>query len=270
MPDPRRYILVTFFLVLLVVPLDRITASASDPAILKAQAEDAFSHRYDIGQAKRAITLYEKILAGEPESEEYLVKLSYAYYWLGNRLELEAQSKRTRLEAYRKSIEAAREAVRVNPESLGGNYWLVISQGRYTQVHGILGGTFSLGDNIRGMQVVTGNNPNYYSGGVDRYWGRVVFEFPKIVKKVVDFKYEDALYLSQRSLAIEPKFFTTRLYMAETYLKLGQEEKAREQLTWLLTTSPGILPAAEAENRLEQELARRIWRKHFRHDPIPQ
>lgn len=270
MRNLRRFTLIPSFLVLLVVPFNRIPASASDLAILKAQAEDAFSRRYDIGQAKKAITLYEKILAGDPEPEEYLVKLSYAYYWLGNRLELEAKSKKARLEAYLKSIEAAREAVRVNPESLGGNYWLVISQGRYTQVHGILGGTFSLGDNIRGMQVVTSKNPNYYFGGVDRYWGRVVFEIPKIVQKVVDFKYEDALYLFQRSLAIEPKFFTTRLYMAETYLKLGKKKQAREQLTWLLTTSPGTLPAAEAENRLEQELARKIWKKHFTHDPLPE
>lgn len=262
-----RFLNITFCMTLCAGSLP-LSSHAETLKTLQAAAQSAFAQRWELGQTARAIELYEKILEQSPDLDEYWVKLAYAYYWRGNRLELEEHSKKERLESYTKSVSAARRAIQVNPDSIGGNYWMVISQGRYTQVHGILGGTFSLGDNIRGMQIVTSRNPNYYFGGVDRYWGRVVFEIPKIVQKLIDFQYEDSLYLFERSLAFEPHFFTTRLYIGETHLKLGDREKAREAFTWLLTTPADILPAAEAENRLEQEIARKLWRKHFK-EPIP-
>jgi tetratricopeptide (TPR) repeat protein len=244
-------------------------AAPEDRALagLKAEAEKIFPQRYEPEKARQLIQAYEKILAQVPNSEEYWVKLSYACFWLGDRLAVEKTPKKELLDTYDKSIRAAREAIRVNPDSVGGNFWMTVSSGRLTLVKGILGGSFSLGTSIQGMMIVSRDDINFYFGGVYRYWGRFVFEIPKIARRIIDFKLEESAYFMKKSLEVAPNFFMNHVYLAETYLAMGRKDLAREELAWVLKTQPGILPLAEPENRLEQDRARLIWKEEFKEPP---
>ncbi|MCX5858279.1 MAG: hypothetical protein NT056_00035 [Proteobacteria bacterium] len=233
----------------------------------KAEAEKIFTQRYEVEKARQLIQAYEKILNQVPNSEEYWIKLSYAYFWLGDRLAVEKVQKKELLDAYDKSIRAAREAIRVNPDSVGGNFWATVSQGRYTLVKGILGGGFGLGASIQGMMIVTRDDINFYFGGVYRYWGRFVFEIPKLGRRIINFKMEESVFFLKKALEVAPNFFMNHVYLAETYLDMDRKDLAREELSWVLTTKPGILPQAEPENRLEQDRARLIWKEEFKEPP---
>lgn len=259
--------LTLFVLVLFLCNFSGAAPEDRAPADLKAEAEKIFPQRYEIEKARQLILVYEKILAQVPNSEEYWVNLSYAYFWLGDRLAVGKVQKKILLDAYDKSIQAAKEAIRVNPDSVGGNFWMTVSQGRYTLVKGILGGNFSLGTSIQGMMVVTRDNVNYYFGGVYRYWGRFVFEVPKIARRIIDFKLEESVYFMKKALEVAPNFFMNHVYLAETYLAMGQKDLAREELAWVLKAKPDILPLAESENRLEQDRARLIWKEEFKDLP---
>lgn len=236
---------------------------------LRRQDQNAFPRRYEIDQARTLIRIRETISEMTPDSEQALVGLAYAYFWLGNRLSLEEGTKKERLQLYQSCIGSAREAIRINPLSTGGNFWTVICQGRYTQTHGILGGTFGLGNSIRGMQVVAANNESYYYAGVNRFWGRVCYEVPGIIRRVIDFSLEDSVYFLMRAIEIAPDFLMNHRYLAETYLKMDRTEEARQSLALILTRPADKLPEAEAENLREQEIARRIWRKNFTDLPLP-
>jgi len=244
-------------------------AAPEDHALagLKAEAEKIFPQRYEVEKARQLIQVYEKILAQVPNSEEYWVRLSYAHFWLGDRLAVEKVQKKELLNAYDKSSQAAREAIRVHPDSIGGNFWMTVSQGRLTLVKGILGGSFSLGTSIQGMMVVSRDNINFYFGGVYRYWGRFVFEIPKIARRIIDFKLVESVYFLKKAIEVEPNFFMNHVYLAETYLAMSQKDLAREELSWVLKARPGILPLAEPENRLEQDRARLIWKEEFKESP---
>ena len=244
-------------------------AAPEDRALagLKAEAEKIFPQRYEIEKSRQLIQAYEKILGQVPNSEEYWVKLSYAHFWLGDRLAVEKTPKKELLDAYDKSIRAAQEAIRINPDSVGGNFWMTVSQGRSTLVKGILGGGFSLGGSVQGMMIVSRDNINFYFGGVYRYWGRFVFEIPKIARRIIDFKLEESAYFMKKALAVAPNFFMNHVYLAETYLAMDQKDLARGELTWVLKTKPDILPLAEPENRLEQDRARLIWKEEFKDLP---
>jgi len=117
------------------------------------------------------------------------------------------------------------------------------------------------------MMVVSRDNINFYFGGVYRYWGRFVFEIPKIARRIIDFKLEESVYFMKKALEVAPNFFMNRVYLAETYLAMGQKDLAREELSWVLKTKPGVLPPAEPENRLEQDRARLIWKEEFKDTP---
>lgn len=267
----KIFLLASFLLVLFLFNFSW-AAGPVNPGLenLKAEAEKIFPSRYEIEKARQLIQVCEKILEQAPNSEEYWVNLSYAYFWLGDRLAVEKVQKKELLDAYEKSINAAKEAIRVNPDSVGGNFWMTVSQGRYTLVKGILGGSFSLGSSVLGMMVVTRDNTNFYFGGVYRYWGRFVFEIPKIARRIIDFKLEESVYFLKKALAVAPNFFMNHVYMAETHLAMGQKDLAREELAWVLKTKPGILPLAEPENRLEQDRARLIWKENFPEPPPSQ
>ena len=242
--------------------------SPVEPGLLN-QAEESFSRRFEISQAGKLIEIYRNVTTLDPGSETHWIALAYANFWLGNRLSLEKDTKRERLTLYLDCVSAAREAIRINPNSTGGNFWLVLCQGRYTQTHGLLGGSFALGDSIRSMQVVLLNDREYYFGGVDRYWGRVFYEVPGLLRKIINFTLEDSEYFLKRAISIAPDFLMNHRYLAETYLKMGEEEKARKVLEKILNSSAGTLPAAEPENLREQEIARRIWREKFKRLPLP-
>jgi len=236
-------------------------AKSQSPAQFYEQAWFYWKNRSQPEQAKKALELFKKSAEQAKTNEDYWVQLSFAYFWLG---EITPQKqKKERIEYYEKGEASALKAIELNPQSVGGNFWAVVNNGRATQLRGVLSGTFNLGLCLKNMTIVAIQDPEYYYGGVYRFWGRFIYEIPSIGRRIARFRLEDSVYFYRRSLEVEPNFFMTRVYLAETYLALGERKKAYQELVWVLSHPADILPEAEPENLLEQKHAWELLVREF-------
>ena len=211
--------------------------------------------------AEQAFACYDQAARANLKNEEVQVQLALAGYYLGELIPV--QEKEARLKVLERGKQAADLAMKLNPHSVGGNFWATVNNGRVTEIKGLLSGTFDFGLCIKTMTEVTRQDHAYYHGGVYRYWGRFVFEIPSLGRRMAKFTIQDSIDLYRRSLEVEPNFFMTRLYMAESFLEDDRREEAKKELDWIVSHSPDILPAAVPENKLYQRQARELLEKEF-------
>ena len=239
--------------------------SAADKTACEAlykQGMASWEKRSSMDEAKKAVDFLEKATSADPMNEKYWVDLAIAYYWIGENTPL--SSKKERVEYYSKGEEAALRAVSANKNSVGGNFWSVVNNGRVTEIKGILSGSFNFGRCLRAMTTVAVKDPNYYYGGVFRYWGQFIYEMPSMLRSMAQFTLDDSIFFYKRSIEAEPNFFMTRLFLAESYLANKQRDKAKTELLYVVNASPAVLPEIEPENTLYQKQARALLEKEFK------
>ena len=226
-------------------------------------ADEAFAGRWEPENAKKAIELYRQTTKIDPRCEECWIKLSRAHHWLGDYLVGMKIDEKKALENFLLGSAAALKAVELNPKGIGGNYWWIDNEGRYTEVKGIVGGRWSLGNALRGHFVMAQQDINYFYAGLYRYWGRVIYDIPGLVRRLIDLPLADSIYFLELAREAAPNFFMHRRYLAETFLRMGEKEKARRELEYIIHTPATIIPEMEPENKLEQKIAREIYQKYF-------
>jgi tetratricopeptide (TPR) repeat protein len=228
-------------------------------------ADQAWAKRGNLEQAQASVRYLKDAVQKDPLREDLWVRLSLTCHWLG---EITPESdKNMRLEAYEQGERAALQAIKVNPESIGGHFWAVVNNGRVTELKGLLSGSFNFGMCLKYMVEVAAHDPDYYYGGVYRYWGRFVYEIPSIGRKAVRFSLDDSIELLQKSLELEPNFFMTRLYLAESYMANNQRRKAYEELVRVMNQTPDVIPELIPENRFYQQKARELLAREFKGEP---
>jgi len=225
------------------------------------KCDQLWAKRDNLALAEAAAGCYTDLARANPKSEETWVKAALAGYYLGELIPL--SEKEARLKAYGDGKSAALQAIKLNPQSLGGHFWAVVLNGRVTEIKGIFSGSFDFGMCIKSMTQVASMDVRYYHGGVYRFWGRFVHEIPSLGRRIARFTLQDSIELYQKSLEIEPNFFMTRLYMAEAYLEDNRREPARKELEWVVSHSPDVIPEIAPENRLYQRQARELLAKEF-------
>ncbi len=208
------------------------------PQELLDQAAKAYAQRGELPNARQAAALYAQALAADPRSEEAAWRLSRAWYWVGSHLP-EDQA----LEPFEKAVEAAKQAVAINPDSLAGHYWLGVAYGSYGKAKGIMK-SLSLVDPIKEeMAWVIKKNPAYEAGGPYRVLGRLYFKLPGLMGG----SNSKAIENLQTAIKYGPQRWLNHIYLAEVYIKEGQKDLARPLLQQVL--------AGQAEAGLEPELA---------------
>jgi tetratricopeptide (TPR) repeat protein len=168
------------------------------------KCEPLWAQRENRVLAEQAMSCYAEAAQANPGIEPAWVKLALAGYYLGELIP--PAEKAARLKAYEQGKEAALQAMKLNPHSVGGNFWAVVLNGRVTEIKGLLSGTFDFGMCIKSMTEVTAQDSRYYHGGVYRFWGRFVHEIPSIGRRMARFTLQDAADLYRKSIEIEPNF----------------------------------------------------------------
>ena len=226
-----------------------------------AQALASWEKRGSLEEAKKAAALFQQAADADPRNEEYFVRLAIANYWLGEIIP--AEHKKERVEYYMKGEQAALKAMALNGQSVGGNFWAVVNNGRVTELKGILSGSFNFGRCLRCMTTVAAQEPDYYYGGVYRYWGQFIYEMPSMLRSLAQFTLEDSIYFARRSADMHPEFFLNKVYLAQSYLANKQREKARKELRDVINASPTVLSGEEPENRHYQRVAHELYEREF-------
>lgn len=242
---PRFKVSVVIAAVLISLAL-AASASASE---LMAQAAALYAQRADAQKAQQAADLYDKALAADTKNEEAAWRKSQALYWVGTHLPESQQ-----LAVLELAVEAAKQAVAINPQSLSGHYWLGVCYGVYGKAKGVMK-SLSLVDPIKEeMAVVTKANPSYEDGGAYRVLGRLYFKLPGLAggsntKAVENLK---------KSVELGPQRWLNHLYLAEVYLATDKKAEAKELLQSIIAgpAQAGLEPEyadwkAEAEKMLK-------------------
>ena len=175
-------------------------------------------------------------------------------YWIGDHAALKEEKRRV----FQMAIYHGKKAVQAAPERVEGHYWLAVNYGSYGEAKGVLK-SLSLVKPLKAeLAKVLEIDPAYDEGGADRILGRVFYELPGFIGGDKKKSLEHLL----KSRELGPRVGITRIFLADTYLALGEVEKARAELEFVIGMEPD--PKLIPETADEKEQAReRLRSKEF-------
>lgn len=246
-----------------------------DLAEVLADAEQAWQGRESEESLKKAIELFEKAVAINPNQREVLAQLARAHYFLADGFYRQNKEEQIRLYdlsaqwgeralasnyEFRQLVTDKREkvedAIRVLDEGyVPAVYWSASAIGKWARLKGFTTLLAQKNRVKKMMEWVTQNDAEYYYGGPDRYWGAYYSIAPAFAGGDLDIsrqKYE-------ASLAISPNFFGTKILMADTYATKTQDRELYVNLlTQVLEGDPTLIPDIVPEQKVEQDKAKEM------------
>jgi len=244
-----------FYLIVIVLGLSFFLLSQEQKATsLIAQGDELYNQRGDLAKAKEALVKYREAVAqGEDKYEAYW-RMARAEYWIGDRTADNNEKK----VIFSLGIEEAKKAVELGPTRAEGHFWLGVNYGSYGEAKGVLKSLSLVGPIKAEMGAVLRIDQGYENGGANRVLGRVYYKLPGFVGG----SNKKSLLNLLKSKQLGPKDSLTRLYLAETYLALGEVEKAREELEFILNleADPND-PGQVAELPDHKEQAKKLLQK---------
>jgi len=175
-----------------------------------------------------------------------------------------SEQKQAAASALARAREACNRALKIDPVSAGGNYWLsniILSDaGLKNPVRQV----FILPEIFRLTDKVAELDPYFDYGAVFRTYATVLSVVPRWLSKSVGYEPEIILPYLDKSIALYPDCFVNYISRSEVYLKMGDAEsksKALQDLEYVLTHDPDALKGYEADNRSRQKAARARWKQ---------
>jgi tetratricopeptide (TPR) repeat protein len=240
---------------LLTVLVMASAARAQATNTLLQQGDDLYAQRGDLAKAKEALAKYQAALAAGDDAYGVNWRLSRVEYWIGDH----TADKTVKKQIFQQGIEHAKKAIELGPNKVEGHFWLGVCYGVYGEAKGVLKSLALVKPIKEAMRRVLEIDPAYDKGGADRVLGRVYHEVPGIAGGSEKKSLEHLL----KAVEYGPRVGLNLLYLADTYISLGQIEKARETLEYILTMEPE--PELIPETTEEREQARqRLEGKQFK------
>jgi TRAP transporter TatT component family protein len=235
---------------------DETVLSLTDaPAViwLQQSAHDAdalYAGRENLAAAREAADIWGARLraSGAKPDFEAAWKLARATYWLGGHEDTD-DAKRAALE---RGMEAARAAIRAQPNRPEGHFWLAANMGQLAESFGFRMGLKYRGDIRRELETVLKIDPAFQQGSADRALGRWYYKVPGLFggsKK----KSEEHL---RQSLTYDPTSHASLYFLAETLHAMDRDADARAALQTLLAAP--VHPGWEPEDREFKAKAQRM------------
>jgi tetratricopeptide (TPR) repeat protein len=220
-------------------------ASAED--YLK-QARDAFKRRRSQGQSAKAVDLYEKAIS-TAESYEALWEGARAASELGqNAWAKQPSSKRSKL--YKKGMEWAERATKVQPDGAEGHYYTAVLTGLWAEQRTFLHQMASAADIRRAAERAYKINPRVECGGpahlLGLYYRHLPAAFGGDDKRAVKFLEQAVRYC--------PGELEIRYELAECLSRVHEKARALEEAQWVLDHPP----TAPHEKADYEELKRQV------------
>jgi hypothetical protein len=184
--------------------------------------------REDLAAAREAAKIWGtrlKTSASAPDFEAAW-KLARATYWLGSHEE----TNDLRRAALERGIEAARAAIRAQPNRPEGHFWLAANMGALAESFGLRMGLKYRGAIKKELETVLQIDPAFQQGSADRALGRWYFKVPGLFGGS-NKKSEEHL---RRSLTYDPESQASLYFLAETLHDMHRDAEARAALEKLL------------------------------------
>jgi tetratricopeptide (TPR) repeat protein len=241
---------------LLTILVLAVTVRAQETKTLVPQGDELYDQRGDLAKAKQALAKYQEALAAGEDAYSTSWRLARVHYWIGDHTDDKAAKKRI----FQQGIDHARKAIELAPEKVEGHFWLGVCYGVYGEAKGVLKSLALVKPIKEEMRRVLEIEPAYDRGGADRVLGRVFHEVPGFAGGSEKKSLEHLL----KAVEYGPRVGLNLLYLADTYISLGQIEKARETLEYILTMEPepDLIPETEEERvQARQRLEAKQFKK---------
>lgn len=204
-----------------------------------------------------SLVIYRKALEIDPGNYEVNWRLSRLYYWLGDLLgDSESEEHKSLGES---GMKYGKAAIKVNPSGIEGHYYYALTLGQYALGISILKALIMGLDSEyeKHLNLVLTMNRNYDYGGALRAMGRYYYRLPwpkQDLKRSIE-------YLKEATF-IAPWCRRGHLYLAESYLKAGDREKAKIELIKAIKDEGN--PEVEVDHARWQEIALKILKREFK------
>jgi tetratricopeptide (TPR) repeat protein len=190
---------------------------------------------------KEAAVEFRKVLQLEPQNLEALAKLSRAHIDIGDLVpETQPNWKEQRIREYRTAENYARQAIKADPDSTWGHFYLAASLGMLASISPVAE-QVEMAEEIRAatetaIRLDPANGFAYHVYGV---WHRRMAEIGRTQRAVASLWYgrtlphgdlDKSLEYLKKAVAINPNLIVSRLELARTYAARQEWAEARAQL----------------------------------------
>ncbi len=221
---------------------------------LVARIDSLWAKRDAQGAMPEIVSLAANAPASDRQSYEVEWRLARAYFWVAYR-----QSNRVAKKAVAgKAVEWAERARTQRPDRVEGHYFYAIAVGQYASTIGVMQ---ALMDGVSGRIESSALRAHeidrdFDHGGPGTVLGRYYFMLPW-PKRDLD---RSRRYLEDVVGRHSGKLIA-RAYLAETYYELGEHDKARAQLVFVLASE--VEPDAELDRHASKALAQDAMQRWF-------
>lgn len=254
-------------------------AELAAAAPLVAEGDAAWAEREDGARLRRAIGAWEKAASTAPGDRALLVKLARAQYLLGYGHLHGEEQRAARIAAYDKGSRYGEQALATNPayahlvrsgahgadalvactaDDVPALHWYYANLARWVNEQGIQTAMLERERIWRLAARVNELDPGYFHGSGPRLLATFHAKAPGMAGGDLE-KARDEF---ERSLAMAPDYFATKVLMAELYATRKRDKALFERLlAEVVNGDPRVLPDVVPEQKLEQENARALLRR---------
>ena len=234
-------------LLALFILLPALMLYAQETKTLTQQGDDLFDQRGDLAKAKDALAKYQDALVAKEDAYGVYWRMARVEYWIGDHTANNDDKK----QIFSMGIYHAKKAVALGPDRPEGHYWLGVDYGVYGEAKGIFKSLSLVNPIKEEMNKVLSLDPTFDDGGADRLLGRMYFELPGFFGGSNKKSLEHLL----KSKELGPRVGLTRIYLADTYVALGEVQKAREELEFVIAMEPDpkLIPETGEEKKTAGE-----------------
>lgn len=248
--------------------------AASDKTM---QAEEAWNKREDRASLEKAIALWESLLAEKPEDATTLTRLTRAYYFLADGYMRLSNENDAMLAMFEKGVDAGERAMMaISPEfankmKAGAKvadavkvipangqeaiYWYASNLGKFAVAKGFTTQLFYKDQIVSVMQKVLEIDDKFFHAAPYRYFGGFYAKAPSFAGG--DMKKSKQNY--DKALELDPNYFATKVLYAELYATKAEDKALfTKLLNEVISGKPDVLPDLIAEQKIEQEKAKRL------------
>jgi tetratricopeptide (TPR) repeat protein len=184
----------------------------------------------DKAKALQAFTMYESLLpAAGTQRLPVLERLARSAFVLGDIAE-----KGQRRLYYEQGRQYSQTILQEYPQKVEGHYWLGLNLAGLADANRLQGMRL-LPQILEALERSATIDPAYDQAGAYRVLGRIYYEAPGRPISVGDIN--KSLDLLKKATALAPANSTNHLYLAETFVKLGHPDQARQELQQVLAAS---------------------------------
>jgi tetratricopeptide (TPR) repeat protein len=214
---------------------------------------------------KDAANELQKILQRDGQNFEALAKLARAHIDIGDMISGSSQDAQDRkMKEYRTAEDYARQAIKVNPNSAWGHFYVAASLGSMAMLAPVAKQIDMAGE-IRGAieKAIALDSQNGFAYHVYGVWHRKMAEIGKASRMVVSVFYgrsipagslEKSIEYLRKAVALNPTVIVSRLELARSYAAVEEWSLARHSLTAIRELPIKFSDDAKHKEKAEQLL----------------